>query len=265
MKRSRCVGGLVLGMMLLAIAGWNQAGQPSDRAESQSVDSSPALPAASESSPPDVARQSLPVVLLDVSRIFETYPGFFKKMADLKADVERAAYQVHGERQSIHRKIDKSKSLVVDSDDHNAALQDILNQEANLAAGIEFCRYAFARREAAIYAETYIELEAACKEYAKTHGIGAILRFSGDTMDRNDPKGVLTHINRDVVWHDGRLDVTRDILDLMIARAKTEPSGDAPFRRRDGRTPTSEPTMEAPAPTDEAPAASPELDGRAAR
>ena len=50
-----------------------------------------------------------------------------------------------------------------------------------------------------------------------------IVQFNDAPVNRNDPQDVLRRPNRPIIWHDGRLDITRAILEITKANAADAP------------------------------------------
>jgi Skp family chaperone for outer membrane proteins len=241
MRRFRWVAALLLGTMLLVVGGMTGAGQPPAEAEpppSPIAEAGPSKPAESLPAPA--------IALLDVGRVFQRHPGFVERLAELKEEIERAEAAVKVRREEIKGKSNQIALTEVGSAAHTALLNEIAAAQARLAADIEVQKRLFVLKEAAIYADMYEELAAACEAYAKAHGIGAILRFNDEPLNRNVPESVLARINRPIVWHDGRLDITDAILEMMIRSAKA---------RKAAAEPAPEPP---PAPSTEAESSQPE-------
>ena len=73
----------------------------------------------------------------------------------------------------------------------------------------------FLKREAALYNSKYQEIEKTVAEYAQEQQIDMVLRFIGDPVDEKNPNSVLSNINKPIVWHGDKLDITPAILQKL--------------------------------------------------
>ncbi len=200
---------LVLALMVLIPGASILANQPSAD-ESPKLSCANSAPAVAEG-----AEKAATVALLDVSYIFKHYSPFAERLAELKSEVQEADAAVRARQQEIEGARAQLAVLEVGSAAHTSMTKEIASAHAQLTADIEVQKHLFLREEAGIYLEVYEEIEAACETYARPRGIRAIIRFSEEPANRNDPKSVLARMNRPMIWHDGRLDITRGILELM--------------------------------------------------
>lgn len=224
MKRHWPISVPVLALVVLIPGAWILANQPA-------ADENPTLSCA-DSAPAvaDDAANASTVALLDVSYIFKHHAPFVERLAELKSEVQEADAAVRARQQEIEEARAQLAVLEVGSAAHTSMTKEIASARAQLTADIEVQKQTFLRKEAGIYLEVYEEIEAACEAYSLPRGIGAIVRFSEEPANRNEPNSVLARMNRPIVWHHGRLDITRAILELMNDNAAdaTEEQTDEP-------------------------------------
>ncbi len=195
----------MLAMVVVTLGGRNRADQP---------------PAGAD----DIGNAPL-VVLLDVNYAFKNYPPLTEAMLEMKAEVDETEAAVQARKQEIEDKRAQLAVLEVGSATHTALTKEIASAHAQLAADVEVQRQLFLRKEAGIYLRVFEEMQAACEAYARPRGLGMIIRFNDDPINRNDPQDVLRCLQRPIVWHDGRLDITRAVLEIMKANAAASPAG----------------------------------------
>lgn len=181
--------------------------------------------------------------LLDVGYIYKNYPRFTESLAKLKTDVESAEVEAKEQGKALAGMQKELTLLVVGSPEYAELEKRITMSQAALAGRIETQKKAFVRRQARLYYDVYREITRAVEDYAPENDIAVVLRFSDDSVNANDPKDILQHINRPVVWHDGGRDLTRIILQRLIQESK-EPEGDKQPPPKDPSEPTPEPPME---------------------
>ena len=193
----------MLAIVVVTVGGRNRADQPS-----AGVD--------------DIGNAPL-VAMLNVGYVFENYPPLTEAILERKAEVDEAEAAVRARQQEIEDKRAQLAVLEVGSATHTALTKDIASAFAQLTADVEVQKQLFLRKEASIYLRVFEEMEAACEAYARPRGLGMIMRFNDAPVDRNDPQDVLRCLNRPIIWHDGRLDITRAVLEIMKANAADAP------------------------------------------
>jgi hypothetical protein len=100
----------------------------------------------------------------------------------------------------------------------------IAQKKAELEVLNESSRREFTQREAAIYHQTYQEIEAQIKRYAQTNGIILVLRAAkeGDETNSANPQEVVREMSQQVIYAMPGLDVTDTILEMLNGRPKVE-------------------------------------------
>lgn len=171
------------------------------------------------------------IALLDVSKIFKGHTRFQSMMAAMRKDVQRAEGEVRAEREAI-RKLQERLPSFKGTPDYNAAEEDITRRRSELNVRVQLQRKEFLQREAKIYHVVYQEVLQEVNYYCSARNVDMVLRFNGDQGDPDSPETVLRRINKPVIWHAGRLDITGIVLNEMNRRA----GGAAPAPRTgDGR------------------------------
>ena len=154
------------------------------------------------------------VALLDVGRVFKECDAFKEEMEVIREELNEAQRSVAKQRQGIAILTAEHRQLTPGTRDHIDLGQEISTEEAKLKAKIERQKARTMSQEAEAYASHYDRLREVVDEYAKERGIRLVLRQGTDNMNPDDPKSVLTTLNRSVVFQD-RLDITDDILAII--------------------------------------------------
>jgi Skp family chaperone for outer membrane proteins len=158
-----------------------------------------------------------PVAMLDLTKVFKNHERFTERAEKMRAEVTAAEHELKGKREAYTSLTRELESLKRGTDEHRRIEAELKKTAATLHAEVQRQKDAFLRQEAAIYVETYDEVQAAVGEYAAEHGIKLVLRFNGDPFDRNKPDEVAKELNRSVIYHAG-IDITTDVLEMVNGR-----------------------------------------------
>lgn len=153
------------------------------------------------------------IALLDVTYIFKNHARFKSMMEEMKADVQRAENQVKTERDNLAKAAeDLQATYRKGTPEYKNAEEALANRQAKLTVDVNRQKNEFLQREAKIYNTVYQEVWQATDYYCKQNGIDMVVRFNGDPVDVERPDSVLARINQQVVWYQGRVDITPAIL-----------------------------------------------------
>lgn len=167
--------------------------------------------------------------LIDVAYVIQHHPRFTEALAELKAAVDAAEAEVKKKQQELAGMQQQLALLVVGTAEHRELERQITMAQAELAGRVQAEKLDFVRREARLYHDADLQISREVEDYARTHGLSVVLRFSAGPVNANDPKAVLQSINRPIVWHDGSRDLTRIILQRLTQEAKRpEQPGESP-------------------------------------
>ena len=152
------------------------------------------------------------IALLDISYIFENLTRFKAQMADMRADVEQAEVQMKKERDTLRKLQDQLKGYPAGSPEYKQMEEHLTKRMAEMQVQMQLQRKEFLHREAKIYYNVYQEIQQEVNYYATNSGVSAVLRFSGDPVDKEKPDEVLKEINKPVIWYSQSMDITPVIL-----------------------------------------------------
>ena len=155
---------------------------------------------------------SRPVAVVDISFIFNNYAGFKNRMDNMKKAVQAYEGQLKQRHEALGKDREQLSQFKPGSSDYKRKEQELAGKFSNLQVETQLKKKEFLEDEAKVYYETYGLVENVIKNYASRNGIGLVLRFSKERMNENDRNSVLAGVNRAVVFHQGSLDITNDIL-----------------------------------------------------
>ena len=181
-----------------------------------------------------------PIAVIDISRIFKEYPAFIDEMERLKRRVEDEDAKMKLRANELQADVDVLKSLKAGSPEYKTKEKDIAEKRAQMNIDVQVQRKEFLQQEAAIYHEVYERVRQEVNAFATQVGLAAVIRYSGEVAEADQPDQVLRQIQKDLVWFNPGLDITNQILANLNAR------GGAPTQRTGIPYPASNPSPNVP-------------------
>lgn len=169
-----------------------------------------------------------PVAVADISYIFKNHDRFKQSMERMKQEVRAIEEKLKSRHQEIDSLRSKLNQFRPGTTEYKTTEADIAQRQASLQADTQIKRKDFLEKEAQVYYDIYMDVAAEIKAFADNHGIGLVLRFSGDKIDPTNRASVLQGVNRPVVYQ-RNLNITYDILD-RLKRRTAQQSAQAPAR-----------------------------------
>jgi Skp family chaperone for outer membrane proteins len=152
------------------------------------------------------------IALLDVSRVFKEHARFNSEMNGMKAQVQAAEATMKRKANELQQRREELKDLATGSPDYKRLEEIVATATAKIQVDLQLQRKDFLLKEAKIYHMVYREVQQEVEYFANRYGISAVLRFSNDQANVENPDEVLRDINKSVVWFSPHLDITNDIL-----------------------------------------------------
>jgi Skp family chaperone for outer membrane proteins len=179
------------------------------------------------------------IALLDVSRVFKEHVRFNAEMNNMKAEVQAEEAKMKQRADGLQQMVEELKELAPGSRDYKEREEYISKERANMTVDVQLQRKEFLQKEAKIYHMVYREIQQEVQYFASRYAVSAVLRFSNDQANVENPDEVLRDINKSVVWFAPHLDITNDILRALnngAAPPAANPQGpEVPYRPA-GRT-----------------------------
>ena len=168
---------------------------------------------------------AVPIVVVDLSKVFEQHPTFKPEMERIKAEVkqEEARFQAKGEE--MKKKVQKLQTLKPSSAEFTTLETEISFEQGRVQADMALKRKEFLEREAQVYYRTYMQVKQQIKAFAETNRIGLVLRYSSEKMDPNNRQSVMAGVNQPIVYNESGLDITGYIVDALSRGRQTARAG----------------------------------------
>ena len=159
-------------------------------------------------------QQATPMFLfLDVQKVFSDYKKFQFLTEELKTQLDAKEKQLVEFEQQIKAQADQLP-LMTNQADRDEVQKKITELKFEYEKTRRDARQEFLAKEADIYASVYDEVHKIVKGYCEQNRFLAVFRVQdAETKDRSAPNRILQVLNREVVYHDPRYDLTKVITD----------------------------------------------------
>ena len=158
------------------------------------------------------------VALLDVNKLFKENAAFKEEMDKLKKNADEMDKKMKDEDAALKASAEKLQKMTVGTPEYAELEESIAREKTSLTLKIQTQRREFLQREANMYRLTFQKISAEVEKYAREHQIDLVLRFMNEPVDANNPESILGGINKPVVYHDEKLDITPAILKIMAEK-----------------------------------------------
>jgi len=169
-----------------------------------------------QSSPQGAAapRGGINVALVDVSYVFKNHERFKSRTEELRQEIKDFEDQMNAQRKGMNEKRNKMSEFNPGSPQYQQLEGELAREVANQNVTAELKKKDVLEREAAVYHETFGEIEEAVKAFADRHNISLVLRYDGEEINQNDRNSVLRGVNRAIVYQD-KINITYEILQMV--------------------------------------------------
>jgi len=158
------------------------------------------------------------VVLIDITKVFKEHAGFNAAMEAMKQEVESFEAYIRQERSKGQKMAEQLKEFKIGSPEYKGLETDIAKLSTDLQVEAQLKRKDFMQREAKVYYDTYLDVQAKVKSFADRNGIDIVQSYSSEPMNLEDRNSVLQGVNQPIVYQKNR-DITN-----FIVRAVTKTS-----------------------------------------
>lgn len=166
------------------------------------------------------------VAVVDINYIFKNHAQFRSAMDAMKEDFKAIEAEVVASQRKIKQAQERKQGFKPGSPQFKDLDEQIVRMNASLQVDVTQKRKQLMEREASIYYDTYVEVEAAIRSYAEYKKIGLVLRFNGEDADQTNRESILRSINK-AVHYQNSIDITPDVLAYLNRNTAARPSGAA--------------------------------------
>jgi Skp family chaperone for outer membrane proteins len=163
------------------------------------------------------------IAILNVNKVFKEHSSFKEEMAKLKKEADEMDKNMKEQQAAIQLMENELKDKTIGSQEYMELQGRIAKSRTDWTIDVQNQRGLFIQREANLYRLTYLEIEGIIEKYSREHQFDMVLRIQTDAMDSNKPDSILSYINKPIVWHNGKMDITPAILQLIAEKHKQSP------------------------------------------
>lgn len=156
---------------------------------------------------------AVPIVVVDLSKVFEQHPTFKSQMERIKAEVKQAEAGFQAKGDEMKKRVQQLQTLKPSSAEFKTLEAEISFEQGRVQADMALKRKEFLEREAQVYFETYTQVKSQIRAFSEANRIGLVLRYSSEKMDPTNRQSVMAGVNQPIVYNEARLDITKYIVD----------------------------------------------------
>ena len=158
---------------------------------------------------------SVPIVVVDLSQVFEQHPTFKTQMEQIKAAVKTSEADFRARGEDIQKRAKQLQAYEPSSVEYKTLETETARLQAQIQADMALKRKDFLQQEAGLYYSTYQQVRQEIKTFAESNRIGLVLRYSSAKIDPTNRQSVMQGVNQPIVYNQGGLDITRYIVDRL--------------------------------------------------
>lgn len=176
-------------------------------------------PAAGAAKAPDIPAK---IGLVDMAKVFKKYEKFEHLRNDLQAEMG----QMQAEAKTIKGQVDaiqqEMKEYNKDSKEYKSLQEKMVRMTTGFEAKAKLSAPEFARREAQIFEEVYLDATNIVKLYAEFYKYTLVLRFNSDQIDADTPQQLANGLNKLVLYHRTQDDITDVVIEALNKKYRKE-------------------------------------------
>ena len=154
--------------------------------------------------------------VIDMEYVFKNYKKFEDELNSLRSQVAEAEKQMQAELQGLQGLKQQFSALKADSPEYIKKEQELASKAADLEASRQVLKRDFARKEAALYREIYLEVTDAVQRYATYYKYNLVLRHSrSEVADVGNPQMAMRSMNRQVIYIAPEDDISDAVLEYL--------------------------------------------------
>lgn len=177
------------------------------------------------------ANSSVPIVVVDLSKVFEEHPTFAAQMTQIKSAVKTSEAEFQQRGQDIQARAQKLKTLPPTGAEFKQLESETALLQAQIQADMTLKRKDFLEQEARAYYNAYLQVKQEIKVFAESNRIGLVLRFSSEQIDPANRQSVLQGVNQPILYNQGSLDITNYIVERVVRAGGGQRTASAPAAR----------------------------------
>ncbi|MBD3672249.1 MAG: OmpH family outer membrane protein [Planctomycetaceae bacterium] len=151
--------------------------------------------------------------LIDMAEVFKKYKKFEALREDLKTEIAASEETIKSDVEALKALSAKLQMMTESSPGYAETESELASKAAEVDARRKVMQRDFLRKESQIYKQVYMEVQSTVEQYAKYYGYHVVLRFNRTALqETDDARGVINGMNRQVIYHRKKDDITDAVL-----------------------------------------------------
>jgi Skp family chaperone for outer membrane proteins len=172
------------------------------------------------------------IAFVDVGFVFKKHAGLQSRKAALEAEMKRAAEAVKQEQTAIRKLKAELDGMAPGSQEYKQMEGHVAKRLSDMEIQLRLQQKEFASRESNMYFTVYQEVEQEVGYVASQNGFSAVMFIDGDKPDGSRLPQVQMYVNKQIVWHDSRLDITPEVVRRLEAKYGAQSGSGTPTTQR---------------------------------
>lgn len=155
------------------------------------------------------------VAVLDIAIVYQNYRDFLEELDRIKREIAEFDVEVKRVTQELKELGEEMKLHEPGGEVYTRLLAVYQAKSTDMRERIDLKKKDFLKAESALYYDSHQKVEAVVGAVARKRKANLVLRFSSESMNREDRASVLQGMNRSIVYHASELDITKDVLAVL--------------------------------------------------
>ncbi len=151
------------------------------------------------------------VAVIDLQYVMKNCARVKAAAEKMEKDGEAMDAELKKEKASIEKMIEQSKDLKPSNIEYKKREEELTNRQAKLNVKVSLMKKEFNERKAKIYYDFLVDVNAAVRDFARHDGIGLVVQYSAEPLDKDNPNTINLKMSNPVVYQDGK-----DISDIIL-------------------------------------------------
>jgi len=179
-------------------------------------------------SPQPAAVAPRPVGVIDIGFILQNHPTLKAKMDGIKSRMETADKEMQAKRESIMKQMEQLRERFNEgTPEYDKAEKQIAEQDTDFRLELVKRRKEFENAQAEILFEIHGQISQLLKYYCENTGVQVVLQVSRQPVDPKKPETIEMAMSQNVLYFDGKTDVTAWVLEALQKQLGSSNAGPA--------------------------------------
>ena len=157
--------------------------------------------------------------LIDMAHVFKEYKKFKAFRESIKQDIDRSQQQAELMQKQLLGIQQEMKMLRPESPEYAALEKQLIQKKNAYDIFRQDTQRKFLKKESDLYKTIYLDVAGMVEQYAEYYHYTLIIRFNRKSVqDAEDSKEILASMNRQIVYHQSKDDITNAVLKVLNER-----------------------------------------------